>query len=922
MHHIRSLKMTGRRVSLLWACLLTVALLTTYFSLFIQPARAANCSVPSGSYGTIQAAIDDGACDTITIAAGTYVENLSIARTVTLVGAGSGSTIIDGDRTERAFYITGSSGTTVVISGTTIRNGYHESSGGGIYNNVTLHIINSIVERNVISSTANGGGIYNSGTLTVTQSLIRENEALNGIHRGAGIYNIIGDALIENSLVSGNAITASQAFGGGIYNSNGTMTIRDSIIRENSTSGLITRGSGIYNRAAMTVTNSEISANNSEGDGAGVYSSPIEDTLLVVNAQISDNYAEDDGAGIYSSGNSIIRDTTVISNTADGDGGGIYNSGPMTVTNSRFVNNTAHEDGAGISSSNSLFLQDSMVVGSDAGRDGGGLYAFGPATLERVTLYQNHSDWDGGGIAGIDSITLTNVTLSENSVNGSTLSEGGAMYVSGSNARVTISNSTIVSNTSNNASYVGGIVSSSSPTVTIENSILAHNTNANCDSIEASASAGNNLESADDCNFGASGDITNTLPILGPLQDNGGATWTHALLQGSPAVNAGNTATCATGDQRGVSRPQGAACDIGAVEAILIAIGDVDQVEGDSGPADAVFDVTLSGASPLPISAKYGTADGTATSGAATARAAIGPIDYQSQQGQLGFPIGTESTSVTIKIAGDTTDELDETFFVNLNDPTNAVVIDSQGMGTILDDDGPNVAISDTTVTEGDSGTTTARFTVTLDSSSVQTITVDYATGDQSAAAGSDYTDTSGTLTLTAGTTERSIEVPITGDTAVEPEETFVVTLSNADNATITVSEAVGTIYNDDYPSLSIGDAAITEGDAGTTEATFTVTLSEPSPYTATVAYETAAGSADDGTDFTTTSGTLTFEAGVTERTVSVDVIGDTEPEDDETFEVLLKSPTNATIGDSAGLGTITDNDGYMLYVPAILRGE
>ncbi len=142
----------------------------------------------------------------------------------------------------------------------------------------------------------------------------------------------------------------------------------------------------------------------------------------------------------------------------------------------------------------------------------------------------------------------------------------------------------------------------------------------------------------------------------------------------------------------------------------------------------------------------------------------------------------------------------------------------------------PSLSLRDATVTEGNSGTTTATFTVTLSPAATTAVTVNYATANGTATAGSDYVAASGTLTFSAGQTSKTIPVTVNGDTLGEPDETFVVNLSSPSGATILDAQGVGTIVNDDaVPNLSINDVSVTEGNSGTTSATFTVTLSAAS---------------------------------------------------------------------------------------------
>src|SRR5207248_138551 len=135
----------------------------------------------------------------------------------------------------------------------------------------------------------------------------------------------------------------------------------------------------------------------------------------------------------------------------------------------------------------------------------------------------------------------------------------------------------------------------------------------------------------------------------------------------------------------------------------------------------------------------------------------------------------------------------------------------------------------------------------------------------------------------------------------------FFVNLSGATNATISDSQGVGTITNDDpFASIAINDVSVAEGNSGTTNAVFTVSLSQSTTATVTVHYATADGTATQPSDYAAASGDLTFAPGDTAKTVVVSVNGDTTPEADETFLVNLSAATNATIGDGQGLGTIT----------------
>jgi hypothetical protein len=204
---------------------------------------------------------------------------------------------------------------------------------------------------------------------------------------------------------------------------------------------------------------------------------------------------------------------------------------------------------------------------------------------------------------------------------------------------------------------------------------------------------------------------------------------------------------------------------------------------------------------------------------------------------------------------------------------------------------------------------------------------VGWATANGSATAGSDYTAASGTVTFPAGSVDGAtqvITVGVTNDARDEPDETFLVTLSAPSGATLgTPSMHTVTILDDDPPpSVSIGDVAVTEGDTGTKSAVLNPTLSAASGKTVTVNWATADGTASTANDYVAASGTATFSPGVTARTVTITVIGDTRPEADETFFVNLSGAVNATIADGQGVGTIQNDDPPSVRVFVSVKGS
>jgi subtilisin family serine protease len=223
----------------------------------------------------------------------------------------------------------------------------------------------------------------------------------------------------------------------------------------------------------------------------------------------------------------------------------------------------------------------------------------------------------------------------------------------------------------------------------------------------------------------------------------------------------------------------------------------------------------------------------------------------------------------------------------------------------------PTVTVADAAKTEGAAGTSNLVFTVTLSNAFNQPVSMAYATQDASANAGSDYVAAAGTLTIPAGATTGTIAVAILGDYDIESNETFQVVLSSPSNATIADDTAIGTIVNDDaVPSISVTSKSQSEGNSGTPNMVFDVQLSNATGAPVTVNYSTADISATAGIDYLATTGTLTIPAGATSATIAVPIIGDTEIEANETFELQLTDPSaNATIAAPLAVGTIVNDD-------------
>ncbi len=336
-----------------------------------------------------------------------------------------------------------------------------------------------------------------------------------------------------------------------------------------------------------------------------------------------------------------------------------------------------------------------------------------------------------------------------------------------------------------------------------------------------------------------------------------------------------------------------------------LSVSDVAITEGDSGTKLLNFTVNLSSASSSSVSFKFATADGTATAGS----------DYVARAlTSRSIAAGLTSSVIGVTVNGDTTAEPDETLFLNISNPVGATIADGQGLGTIQTDDIPSLSVTDVSITEGNSGTKSANFTVSLTSPSATAVSFKYATADGTATAGSDYVARALTgRTIAAGLTSTQIGVTLNGDTTVEPDETFFLNLSNPVGAAIADSQGLGTIQNDDagaLPTLSVSDVSITEGNSGTKSANFTVTLSAPSASAVSFKFATAEGTATAGSDYVARALTnRSIAAGLTSTQIGVTLNGDATIEPNETFFLNISNPSGATISDSQGQGTIQNDD-------------
>ena len=393
---------------------------------------------------------------------------------------------------------------------------------------ITISQDMSIAGAGEISTTVDGGGVDRIFIVGPSTTI---NVGISGMTLQRGFSAGLGGAIQDYGNLTLDSVTL---FNNIVYNSGG--------------------GVGVWKGGALTVTNSTV-ISNAAGYGAGI-------------------------SGYDTTDKVIISHSSIISNTGD-TGVGIDSVGPLTITDSLIANNAASGYGGGIRTVYGGSMSNSTVSGNSSINHAGGISILGPAFVTVVTFTISNStisnnvttNSSGGGLDAVSSdatAILINSTVSHNRA----LNYGGGLYAAG--GPIELFNTTV---SSNSASYGGGlyVLDNVDTSIHAQNSIVAGNSAGTLgqDCYGSVNSQGYNLvQNTADCSFiSATGDVTGTNPLLGVLQNNGGSTWTHALLSHSPAINAGNPAGCQDNngtalatDQRGLPRPFGGRCDIGSFE--------------------------------------------------------------------------------------------------------------------------------------------------------------------------------------------------------------------------------------------------------------------------------------------------------------------------------------------------------------------
>lgn len=346
-----------------------------------------------------------------------------------------------------------------------------------------------------------------------------------------------------------------------------------------------------------------------------------------------------------------------------------------------------------------------------------------------------------------------------------------------------------------------------------------------------------------------------------------------------------------------------------------VAVGDASSLEGDDGESPLIFRVTLTKSSAEPVLVPwFTTATGTTDPG----------LDYVEATEVLELAPGTLEGTISIAILGETLYEYDQSFALHLEQPANAGLLDAEARGWILNDDlPPTVVVEGVTTDEGVLQTWPLSLEAKKLGPTERPFLVTWRTQDETATAGSDYVSRSGVIKWDTRfgipeAPEPTVAVLVHGDRVVESDETFTIGVyGNTEQPGVLLSESQVVLLNDDQPPppppvlLSVSNASVREGDTGTTQLTFQVSLLGPAAGPVTVQWSTiAGGTATEGVDYLAASGSLTFPLGTTAATFSVTVFGDqARREKDESVLVQIFGASGATIQDGLGTGVIRDDD-------------
>jgi hypothetical protein len=684
--------------------------------------------------------------DTITFAGSTFTDGTADTITLTTGGLGISSNVT----------INGTGANLLTISGNNASRVFNIASGTVVIGGLTI--------ANGNAGSSSGGGILNAGNLSLTNSLVRNNAA----RFGGGIQNI-GSLTVDKSTFSQNQATA----GGAGIDSEGTLIFTNSTLTDNTTDNGAGSGSGgglQIGSGTATITNATISGNRANGQN------------------------DDGGGGIMVYGGSVtVQNSTIYGNSTTSltGGGGVSNlfvfPGSVNLINTIVAGNT--------SAANKPDLSGTIASGTNnlIGKGDGSTGLANGVNGNLVGTIANPIDPKLGSLANNGGPTQTHALLA-----------GSLAINAGSNTGVSVTDQSGNPRIVNNLVDLGAVESlfdrvsltAQDATATevpgnpgvyrIQRDGMTGNLVVNL------TPAGTSTASASDYTFSnnvtvTSSTLTVTIPdgqsfvdvVLTPILDPSvevDETAVLTLASGNYAISTTNTAT------------------VNILDAPVVTVSVLDASASESTPNSGSFRLTRSGDITQALTVNY-TLAGTATNG----------TDYATLAGTATIAAGQSFVDVLVNPTNDTVAEGNETIQLSLATGTYNVGSTSSGTVTLAAND-PTIQIAPSAAqAEGNSGTTTHTFTVSLSNASDEAVTVSYATANGTAAlADNDYITQAGTLTFNPGVTSQTIMIAVKGDTQFEANETFTVNLSDATKGSLLAANgtATSTIVNDDAATL------------------------------------------------------------------------------------------------------------------------
>jgi hypothetical protein len=803
---------------------------------------------------------------------------IALDKSLAIEGPGAANLAISANGLSRIFSV--SANVTVALSGLTMRDGQAAAGLDGADGDQV-----SSYNGHPGVAGGDGGAILNAGNLAIENCHFSSNHAGQGGVGGNGTPN----PTTYNGVGGRGGIGGS---GGAIFQNAGRLSALNCVFEDNhagvggwpgttaSTNTFI--DPSVRPRGGLGGDGGAISSRSSENPSQ----QPENFAVFLAGCLFQSNSAGEGGSGTHFGGHGGTGGNGGAVSLANGEG---------IIEGTTFSNNQGGSGGS------------VLVVGVGGGSGGsGGAIALLSGTL-RVNLSTLHNNqagsggftefWqtglppvggNGGGAYSAGNLFLTSCTISGNRSGGPGSpgpSEtpqpgmgGGIAQQGGGAAKIYLRNSIVATNsgTTNSLFY-----SDLYATVTS----LGHNLIGILDG-GAGIVSGTNGDLA--------GSKTTPLdPRLGALGNNGGLTPTQALLANSPASEAGDDALTGT-DQRGLPRLHGSHVDIGAFEGQTNGFFEFSAAAGTIAENGGSYTLTVS---------RTGILEGSASVHYRTTTGTAGSNDFTSTEGTLDFASGVTTQSIIIPITNDDLSEPDESFTVTLEGT------ETGSLGTVIEhvvtiaanDVGIFAFAVPTTSVNEDAGV--IQVVVQRSGGTGSPMSVAYSPSSGTATAGSDFVLADGVLNFAAGETEKSIAVAIGNDPDIELTEAFTITLANPVGGAVLGATSMHTVSidsEDGRGQIAFGSAASTVAETAGT-ATISVLRSGALTNPMSVNYATASGSATAGSDFTTTSGTLTFAPGETEKQIAVPITNDADLENDETFTVTL---SGAGITGDAVLGT------------------